>query len=309
MTLCYSHRKEDPFVRLDKRIVMDNNLSWKAKGILSYAFSRPEDWQFYQKEMEKNAKDGRDSLTSGLKELEEARYLYRINRKNKETGQFEGFEWHFFEVPISEEEFKKCYRNGLSVSRETPVMGIPVTTKKDSLSKKENNKRGSVEPVVIPSQEKENQEAIYKRSNECSRYLQGLGLSSVEIVREGYDKMPIEEVKYHVEAGITWVEKKDNIPRLVGIRKALSGKWSSAPKTFEEENKEWAERNLKKFDMKLFPNGSGIQVYKEGVIVCFKNKLSGANQTTNIISYTLKDFKLKLYNLFKEHRVGINLVD
>jgi len=31
MTLCYSHKKEDPFARIDKHLIYDENISMKAK--------------------------------------------------------------------------------------------------------------------------------------------------------------------------------------------------------------------------------------------------------------------------------------
>lgn len=135
MTLIHSHRKEDPFVRLDKRIVFDNQLSWKAKGILAYAFSRPDDWSFYKKELLRHSKDGEASLDSGLEELENAKYLHREKKRDEKTGRFDNWDWHFFEVPMTDEEFKKFSPQGdfPAVEKSSPVKSPP--TKNDSLNK------------------------------------------------------------------------------------------------------------------------------------------------------------------------------
>ncbi|MBY0039106.1 DnaD domain protein [Bacillus cereus] len=64
----------------------DERLSWKAKGILAYILTLPDDWVFYREELATHAKDGLDSLRSGMKELKEYGYLQRIpirNDKNK----------------------------------------------------------------------------------------------------------------------------------------------------------------------------------------------------------------------------------
>ncbi|AUB61928.1 DNA-binding protein [Bacillus cereus] len=64
----------------------DERLSWKAKGILAYILTLPDDWIFYREELATHAKDGLDSLRSGMKELKEYGYLQRIpirNDKNK----------------------------------------------------------------------------------------------------------------------------------------------------------------------------------------------------------------------------------
>ena len=138
MTLCHTHRKSDPFVRLDKRIVFDSSISWKAKGILAYAFSRPDDWTFYKCEMIKHASDGETSFDSGIKELENAGYLHRSTQHETDSGRFNGLEWHFFEEPISGEEFKKVYRNGgFPGTGVSPVQVKPGLTKKENTTKKD----------------------------------------------------------------------------------------------------------------------------------------------------------------------------
>lgn len=153
MTLCYSHRREDPFVRLDKGIVFDSNISWKAKGILCYAFSRPTSWSFYFDEMVKYSRDGADSLRSGLKELEEAGYLHRtIKQKTDGSGQLSGWDYNFFEKPITPEEFKLFHRNGgFPDDGKIPIRGKPDPIKNDVLS--EIEKKNNTPIVPLPSSE------------------------------------------------------------------------------------------------------------------------------------------------------------
>ncbi len=123
MTLCYSHRKEDPFARIDKAIVYDNNISWKAKGILLYAFSQSSNDKLCKTEMMKHSSDGETSFDSGIKELEKKGYLYRVRAKN-DAGRFTGWEYYFFAKPISEEEFKKkfsvCRAKSEDIAKEAP---------------------------------------------------------------------------------------------------------------------------------------------------------------------------------------------
>jgi hypothetical protein len=46
-------------------------MSWKARGILIYMLSLPDDWEVHLSEIAKHSeKDGRDSFASGIKELE-----------------------------------------------------------------------------------------------------------------------------------------------------------------------------------------------------------------------------------------------
>ena len=67
-TIFKIQKRESPYVQIDKKVVEDGRLSWKAKGILLYLLSKPNDWQVYKSKLVKHSKGGRDSLTSGIKE-------------------------------------------------------------------------------------------------------------------------------------------------------------------------------------------------------------------------------------------------
>ncbi len=155
MTICRNHLPRDPFARVDKHLINDASISWKAKGILSYAFSKPDTWKFYQKEIEGHAADGADSLRSGLEELEKAGYLHRRKCNDSETGQF-GYEWNWFSRPVSEEEFQKVLPDrGLphvvNPDAVKPSLVKPETSKNDPLSENDLNKKNDNEAVVVPS--------------------------------------------------------------------------------------------------------------------------------------------------------------
>ena len=90
--------KNNPYVMINKYALEDKNLSWKAKGVLTYLLSLPDDWQIYESEIKKHAKDGRDSLAAGIKELIENGYINR-ERIRDEKGHLKGYEYQVFEVP------------------------------------------------------------------------------------------------------------------------------------------------------------------------------------------------------------------
>ncbi|MCD8821218.1 conserved phage C-terminal domain-containing protein [Staphylococcus gallinarum] len=84
------------FVTVNKNFIHDNNLSFKAKGILLYLLSRPDDWQIYETEILKHTLDGKDSLKSGIKELEEVGYVVRTRKRN-DKGHLTGYEYLVYE--------------------------------------------------------------------------------------------------------------------------------------------------------------------------------------------------------------------
>lgn len=92
------YKESGNFVTVHKSFIHDENLSWKAKGILLYLLSRPDDWQVYETELNKHSSDGRDSLRTGIKELEQAGYIHRTRKRN-EKGQLKEYEYQVFEQP------------------------------------------------------------------------------------------------------------------------------------------------------------------------------------------------------------------
>lgn len=92
------YKESGNFVTIHKSFIHDDNLSWKSKGILLYLLSRPDDWRIYETELNKHSSDGRDSLRTGIKELEQAGYIHRTRRRN-EKGQLREYEYQVFEQP------------------------------------------------------------------------------------------------------------------------------------------------------------------------------------------------------------------
>lgn len=68
---------------VDKIATEDARLSWKARGILSYMLSKPDNFVFYLDKMAEDAPDGIDSLRAGIKELQEFGYVIRYPVKEK----------------------------------------------------------------------------------------------------------------------------------------------------------------------------------------------------------------------------------
>lgn len=92
------YKESGNFVTVHKNFIHDPNISWKAKGILLYLLSRPDDWQVYEKELEKHSLDGRDSLKNGIKELETTGYIVRT-RKRDDKGRLREYEYSVYEQP------------------------------------------------------------------------------------------------------------------------------------------------------------------------------------------------------------------
>ena len=64
----------DPYARIPNRILEDKKLSWKAKGILAYCMSKPENWEIRITDLVNKSSDGESAVRSAIKELQEKKY-------------------------------------------------------------------------------------------------------------------------------------------------------------------------------------------------------------------------------------------
>ena len=113
--------------RIDKTrdyTVMSNHhlrnteLSLKAKGLLSLMLSLPENWDYTTKGLAAICKDGIDSISSCIRELEKHGYIIRERMRN-EKGQLTTIEYTILEQP------KNTPPDREKPIRENPVLDIP----------------------------------------------------------------------------------------------------------------------------------------------------------------------------------------
>lgn len=102
--------RENPYVMLDKFSVNDSGLSWKAKGLLAYLLSKPDDWVVKEHDLVAHAKDGRASMRAGLEELIQAGYLVKYGRRRDDKGRLYENEYQVFERPLVDSLLKEAVR-------------------------------------------------------------------------------------------------------------------------------------------------------------------------------------------------------
>lgn len=98
MTTKNTLKRRENFYIGSNDVLANEKLSFKAKGLHGYLCSKPDGWQFYSSEIEKNGTDGSDSIRSGLKELEDAGYLRRT--KHHGDGGRICWDWEVFNTPF-----------------------------------------------------------------------------------------------------------------------------------------------------------------------------------------------------------------
>ena len=85
---------------IDNELLDDSSLSLRARGLLAYMLSKPDDCKFCVRELAKcSSKDGITAIRTALKEIEKAGYLTWQNNR-KENGRFGGTTWKLADSPM-----------------------------------------------------------------------------------------------------------------------------------------------------------------------------------------------------------------
>ena len=105
--------------------LQDKDLSLKAKGLLSYMLSLPDDWDYSINGLVAICKEGVKAIKNTLKELKRCGYLV-IYKKQNEIGQYE-YEYLIYEYP----EYRKGELDLGKVEKD-----IQINTNKQNTNKK-----------------------------------------------------------------------------------------------------------------------------------------------------------------------------
>lgn len=125
----------DNFTLVPNSLLNEKQISFKAKGLYAYLNSKKDDWNFTIDLIAKNGKDGRDSVASGLKELEDFGFLERRRYKD-DKGYFD------IEYILKSEPFEVIkYDNPLKENpyEENPYEEKPYEEKADDIYNTINN--------------------------------------------------------------------------------------------------------------------------------------------------------------------------
>ena len=94
----FKKHKVGNFTVIDNNIFKNKKMSLKSKGLLALMLSLPDEWEYSERGLTVLSTDGRDSIRSGLRELEELGYLIRKQIRN-EVGQLVGNQYNVYEEP------------------------------------------------------------------------------------------------------------------------------------------------------------------------------------------------------------------
>ena len=165
--------KTKDFTVMSNHHLRNTELSLKAKGLLSLMLSLPEDWDYTTKGLAHICRDGVDSITTALKELERHGYLTRQRLRN-ENGQLGDIEYTIHEKPVT------GVKQGVSPKRENPRQAKPEQAEPEQ----EN-----------PAQLNTNPQKTKKSKTDISRTYQSIYPEEPETAgcQDGIDRMDMAE--------------------------------------------------------------------------------------------------------------------
>ena len=133
----------------------NTDLSLKAKGLLSLMLSLPEDWDYTMKGLAHICKDGIDSISGGIRELEAHGYLIRERVRN-ENGQLGSIEYTILEQPKQPEPIQgtPILENHVQVNPtlDAPMQGEPAQLNTKGSSNQKSKKDLSITEPSNPIQ-------------------------------------------------------------------------------------------------------------------------------------------------------------
>jgi hypothetical protein len=181
-------RTAEDAVRAYDRFFVDNG--YLEKGLLSLMLSLPEDWDYTTKGLAHICKDGVDSITTALKELERHGYLTR-QRLRYDNGQLGDIEYTIHEQPVSTENI------GLSPKRENPRQVKPEQAKpKQAEPEQENPAQLNTNPLKTKKSKKDKSityPSIYPAEPEAANRTDGM--DRIELI-EAYREIIKENIEY-----------------------------------------------------------------------------------------------------------------
>lgn len=79
-------RHDGGWSAIPNALIEARDVSWRAKGVWSYMYSRPDGWEIREADMIVRSTDGRDSVRSAIRELEDKGYLTKTH--DRSNGRF-----------------------------------------------------------------------------------------------------------------------------------------------------------------------------------------------------------------------------
>ena len=178
----------------------EKDMSLKAKGLLSLMLSLPEDWDYSVGGLAKLSKDGKDSVTNTLIELERFGYVKRTQCLN-DKNQFDGYDYDIYEEPQFEEENPLTGNplTGNPPQLNTNINKLLINNKEEKYKKEEKTEIPYVEIIdYLNLKTKSHYKYNTNKTRDCikARWREGFRLEDFKKVIDNKSKEWLGDPKY-----------------------------------------------------------------------------------------------------------------
>ncbi|EJR96760.1 DnaD domain protein [Bacillus cereus] len=214
-------KKDSNYSVINNTGLKDERLSWKAKGILAYALTLPDDWTFHISELARHAKDGEDSLRTGFKELKELGYVKRYPVRDGNTKKIKRWDTEIYETPqrriprMEKQDVGKPYE-------ENPTL-LNINKLNTKIQNTNHDNKDKLESHILFGGEFKKIHNFFKES--------GIPLSEIALTELGdfCDLFSSELIQYAINKAID-----ENAPRWNYVKAILSNWKEQKVKTFAD---------------------------------------------------------------------------
>jgi hypothetical protein len=98
MTIIRAPRPERNFSIINNEIIRNQQLTYRARGILTFLLSQPDHWRTNTDRLAYPGTEGRDAIRSAMNELQDAGYVVLLKRQ-RPNGQWLS-EWLVYDEPV-----------------------------------------------------------------------------------------------------------------------------------------------------------------------------------------------------------------
>ena len=182
------HDRQNPYLMISREMLQDKSISPKAKGVLCYLLSLPNDWIIYHAQLQQALGVGEDYLNSAMQELITEGYATRT--RNKIKGVFQPYQYEFRELKICLPD--RVSRAGLA-GPENPALLSNIEHKKE-IQTPISPKRG---PRFLKAEKRKEWSLQNQQSSQC-------GYSTAEADRYVIVSGSCEESHYYARRDPFW---------------------------------------------------------------------------------------------------------
>ena len=231
--------KNRNYTTIHNEFLKRKDLSWKAKGIMTYLLSLPDDWVVNLDEIKRNATDGESSFRSGWKELVSTGYVSRQPVRDEKTKKIVYWETVIKES-VSESKSHNVENHNVGIHQ----VGNHKVDNRELLSTKElstNKPITNIQKEPQPSDDgqstSERFEVLWKeypkkqgKKKALTYYKRSINNGTTdEVIMQG-----IEDYKKYLDVNKSWLKPMD------GSRWFNEERWNDEYDDVETNQKSWA---------------------------------------------------------------------